>query len=425
MQNPDLASFPIASQLGRVLFGRFRIDSLIATGSMGAVFSAWDSERQEPCAVKLLLPTDKKQQQQMVNQRFVDEARLISQLCHPNIVEVWNHYEEPDGTLYLVMELLRGQDLYTVLRTQGSLPLPQVLQIVKQVGSALHTVHLAGMVHRDIKPKNIILLDDSESPGAASVKVIDFGLAKLSDQRRAPRRGSDGMLIGTPGYLPPEALSGISADVDGRADQWALAVVTYLMLSGRLPHEPDDSGVPRLDLVLVPPPPLGSLVAQLPPHIESAVARALAPDKSQRFPTVLDFVRALHNLPPAAPSCRGVPLFQVNHAEPTQLLVPALSARPTQPSSSHLETLVAAALAPSLTPTATVVSQGAGSVTPVVSPLDTTAPLLSAVPRRRLGPYVSPAISILGAVLAWCGVLWSHPLVRPPAASPPAACQSR
>ena len=298
MQTAELHCSPLTAQLGRTLSGRFRIDSLLGTGSMGAVFQAWDIEFGRPCAIKLLLPELAKHP--MVHVRFRDEARIAAQICHPNIVEVWAQYEEPDGTLYLVMELLRGQDLYTLLAARGRLPLAQVLHLVKQIASALHTVHLAGVVHRDIKPKNIILLNGNDPALPQTVKVIDFGLAKLHDQGKASRRGSDGMLIGTPDYLPPEAWNGVSADVDMRSDQWALAALTYLMLSGQLPHGGEADRQPRRGPgALTPlPPPLCDRVGDIPMHVDRAVARALAPSKEHRFPGIIDFLRALLNLPP-------------------------------------------------------------------------------------------------------------------------------
>ena len=402
--NHSLDSSALKAELGRVLSGRYRVDSLIAKGCMGAVFSSWDIERSAPCAVKLLLPKMKNEPQ--VLQRFADEARLLSQLCHPNIVEVFDHDQDPDGTLYLVMELLAGTNLDEVLRKHGCLPLPLALSIVKQVGSALHTAHLAGMVHRDIKPANIILLDADELSSTRTVKVIDFGLAKLADQRRAPRRGSDGMFIGTPAYLPPEAWNRVSADVDARTDQWGLAVVAYLMLSGHLPFKIEDSKLLRVPVARTPPPTLTSLVPQLPGYIQDAVARALSPDKEQRFPTVLDFVRALHKLPsasPIGPTGHGPP---IRSAEPTQLLAHLLAPMAPPPSSSRLDALVATALSPRGAPMATVVS-AAGDATPMLASLDSTVPGLGAEPRwPSLGRYLPAVLSLMGAVIAWGSVLW-------------------
>ena len=389
-----------------MLSSRYRLDALIGEGCMGAVFSAWDIERSAPCAVKLLLP--KMKDEPHIPQRFADEARLLSQVCHPNIVEVLDHDEDPDGTLYLVMELLAGIDLDRFVKQQICLPLPLALAIVKQVGSALHTLHLAGMVHRDIKPANIIVLDAAELSGPPTVKLIDFGLAKVADPIRAPRRGSEGMFLGTPEYLPPEAWNRVSSDVDARADQWGLAVVVYLMLSGRLPFEIEDRKLLRVPVGRTPAPALSSLLPQLPAHIDSAVARALSLDKEQRFPTVLDFVRALHNLPPASPVGMTTQCLPSRPAERTEVLAPVPRLAPTVPlpSFSPLKAPVATVLGPRAAPAATVVS-AAGSAASMLAALDSTMPGLSAGPRwSSLSRYIPAVLSMVGAVMAWGSVLW-------------------
>ena len=197
---------------GRVLRQRFRLDNVIGEGAMGAVYRAWDLHADRACAVKMLRPDTVRNQGAAV--RFCDEARIIAHLYHPHIVEMIEFGEERDGALFLAMELLSGMDLHTFLMREPHIPLPRALELVRQIGSALHCMHLAGVVHRDIKPRNIFLtqLDDG-APGW--VKVIDFGLSKVSD---ASSRGSDGLIIGTPEYLPPEAWNGRSRDVDPRAD---------------------------------------------------------------------------------------------------------------------------------------------------------------------------------------------------------------
>lgn len=405
----SLDSSALLAELGRVLSGRFRLDALIAEGCMGAVFSGWDLACEVPCAVKLLLPQVKDDPQ--VIQRFVDEARTLSQLCHPNIVEVLAHDQDTDGTLYLVMELLVGTTLDQVLKKQGRLSLAVTLSIIKQVGSALHMAHLAGIVHRDIKPANIILLGDDEHSCPQTAKVIDFGLAKLADQRKSPRRGSDGMFIGTPAYLPPEAWTRVSAEVDTRADQWGLAVIAYLMLSGQLPYVIEDIQFLRVPVARTPHPPLSSLVDQLPEHIETAVVRALSPDKEERFATILDFVRALHNLPLASPLCSTIPPPSTRSAQSAQST--HILAR------SHLVKSTPQ-LSPSLqveTPTAPANEMRRSSLKTVVSVVDSAKPALASLESTlpgvasgqggpSLGRYVPAMLSMLGAILAWGSVLW-------------------
>ena len=159
MDRSEIVSGAEDPNLGRTLHERYRIEERIGSGSMGAVYRAWDRRREQACAVKLLRLHVASRESVVV--RFCDEARIIARLCHPGIVELYDQGEEPDGTLFLVMELLRGQDLYEHLRLKPRLPLPRVLEIIRQIGSALHTVHLTGVVHRDIKPRNVITERDT------------------------------------------------------------------------------------------------------------------------------------------------------------------------------------------------------------------------------------------------------------------------
>ena len=153
MDRSEIVSGAEDPNLGRTLHERYRIEERIGSGSMGSVYRAFDVQREQPCAVKLLRLHVATRESVVI--RFCDEARIIARLYHPGIVELYDQGEDPDGTLFLVMELLRGQDLYTHLRAKPRLPLARVLEIVRQVGSALHTVHLSGVVHRDIKPRNV------------------------------------------------------------------------------------------------------------------------------------------------------------------------------------------------------------------------------------------------------------------------------
>ena len=162
MDRSECVSTAEDPNLGRTLRERYRIEELIGSGSMGSVYRAFDVLREQACAVKLLRLHVATRESVVI--RFCDEARIIARLYHPGIVELYDQGEEPDGTLFLVMELLRGQDLYAQLRAKPRLPLGRTLEIVRQVGSALHTVHLSGVVHRDIKPRNIA----SERAGAAN-----------------------------------------------------------------------------------------------------------------------------------------------------------------------------------------------------------------------------------------------------------------
>lgn len=313
--------------LGRAIHGRYLLIEQIGVGAFGAVYRARDLKNEQECAVKLLHLSAAESAQ--VSDRFWDEARYIAELCHPHVVESYDYGADADGTLFLCMELLRGRDLGSLLTEVSKLSVEQTLHIVRQVGSALHAVHQANIVHRDLKPKNIFLVErgdreghregegdrsgdrngdrngeDEEGSGSGGelplVKVIDFGLAKYLGAWAQDRdRGSAGMLIGTPDYLPPEAWSGNSSTIDPRADQWSLAVLTYRMLTGRLPFVGDgDMLRVRRAILESTPQPVRALEPSLPEHIEAALSRALSKDKEQRFRDIRDFLRALHDRAP-------------------------------------------------------------------------------------------------------------------------------
>jgi serine/threonine-protein kinase len=264
---------------------------------MGSVHQAWDPILKRPCAIKLLSHTAAGSQR--LTLRFLDEIRILMRLCHPNIVQCYDWGEEPGWGLFVVLELLPGPDLSVLLQDRRCLPLEEALGIVRQVGCALHAIHTIGVVHRDIKPANLVLASAPYAGGHLGlVKIIDFGLSGLIGIRD-PERGSEGMVIGTIEYMPPEALLGNSSLVDARSDQYALAMVLYRMLCGRVafPRPERNTGyVQRIKEY--PPPPPRALVPSLPARLNDTILRALSKRKEDRFPTLIEFLRALDELRP-------------------------------------------------------------------------------------------------------------------------------
>jgi serine/threonine-protein kinase len=295
----------IASQLvGRKLAGRYLLESVLGTGGVGTVYKARDEQSGSVLAIKMLQQLGPASDD--FQQRFFDEALITGQLFHPNIVQVIGFERDEDGSQFLIMELLRGQDLYDVLRERERLPLAKTLEIVRQVASALHAAHNLGVVHRDVKPSNIFLARHAHSEGGEVevVKVLDFGLSRdLSSQ--SLRRTAPGTIVGTMEYVAPEGTTGESEHVDFRSDQWALAVVTYRMLAGRLPF--DAKGIHALMSAIQTetPSPLRTHAPDVPDHVVAAIERAMAKKKEDRFESVPDFVRALHGLPPLRQAIRG------------------------------------------------------------------------------------------------------------------------
>ncbi len=286
------------SVVGQVLAERYQLEEVLGKGAMGAVYRATDRKLRQPCAVKVLHRLVDGQDE--LYSRFVTEAAAITQLFHPNIVQV-REFGQDRGTPFLVMEFLRGRDLHSLLQERTRLSLMQTLDVLRQVGSALHCAHTQGIVHRDIKPKNIFLGRQNNAYGDdfEVVKVVDFGLSKFLG-RKGRNETNAGMILGTPEYLSPEATLGIPSAVDYRTDQWALGVMAYRLLSGQLPFDSDDMLSLLLEIRDRQPAPLSRLVPELPPHVDAAIRRALAKKKEDRFATVQDFVRALDDLPSAS-----------------------------------------------------------------------------------------------------------------------------
>jgi serine/threonine protein kinase len=220
------------------------------------------------------------------------EARILAEVKHQHVVRLHDSGVLSDGTAYLAMELLAGRDLAHHLNESGPLPISLALTITLQVGKALAAAHHCGIVHRDIKPQNIIVCREGPSD-QVHAKVIDFGLAKVP--LGSGREHSDGIIIGSLEFLAPEATLGFSALVDARADQWALAVLAYRMLSGVLPFSlgPD----PMAGLVRIrsaPVRPLVELRPDIPACVERVILRALSKDKELRFPNMEQFIHALN-----------------------------------------------------------------------------------------------------------------------------------
>ncbi len=293
-----------ASFVGRVLAGRYLLEEVIGTGGMGAVYKARDEKTGTLLAIKVLHQLGNAADE--FNQRFFDEALIIGQLFHPNIVQVIGFDRDEDGSPFLLMELLRGKDMYDVLQEREKLPLDKTLEIVRQVASALHAAHNLGVAHRDVKPSNIFLARQSNSDGTESevVKVVDFGLSKELGAQQL-KRTAPGTIVGTLEYVSPEGTHGESELVDFRSDQWALAVVTYRLLSGRLPFEGKNIPVLLTAIQKEQPAPLRSHVPDIPEHVVVAIERAMAKKKEDRFASVPDFVRALYGLPALSESLRG------------------------------------------------------------------------------------------------------------------------
>jgi len=219
---------------GTVIRGKYRILEKLGQGAMGAVYKAVHLHFDEIRAVKVMsgeLTKDK-----TFLKRFQHEAIMARKLNHPNAVRVEDIDETEDGQPFIVMEYIAGRSLRSLIESNGPLPLSRVAPIIKDIASALNAAHLLGIVHRDIKPDNIILIGTKDGDSA---KVLDFGVAKMSAGLTGTKGGSlteSGAVVGTPLYMSPEQAKGIPSEkLDGRSDLYSLGVVMYQMLTGELP----------------------------------------------------------------------------------------------------------------------------------------------------------------------------------------------
>lgn len=258
---------------------------LIGRGGMAEVYSATSPTRNRSVAIKVLRSTLASEEQ--FRKRFMREAEIVSGLEHPNIVRVMDYGNENDA-YYIVMELLSGPDLNNLLKAEKQISLPKTIDLLRGIASALDYAHQHGLVHRDIKPSNV-MLDSSENP--PRVVLTDFGIAKISD---AHTRITNTGMLGTFDYIAPEQIQA-SAEVDGRADIYALAVMTYQLLTGRLPFERPNTGALLLAHLNAPPPDARELTRDLPRHTAHAIQKAMAKDPKDRHSTASEFIAQLEN----------------------------------------------------------------------------------------------------------------------------------
>ena len=264
---------------------------------MGEVWLARDGQRGADVAVKLLLD----QESRRARARFAFEALAPALAGSPHVVDVLGSGVANDGTPYLVMELLHGEDLGAHLKRAGTLVPAPLVALVGQVASALALAHGKGIVHRDIKPSNVFLCAPRDGRGSVFAKVLDFGVAKRGALHAdAPGQTGSSATVGTPHYMSPEQLLGREG-VDARADVWALGVLAFRALTGRRPFEGDTHGALTLAIMGTAPPKPSSVVPALGEAVDRWFLRACAVDPSQRFATITEAAASLGHALGVAP----------------------------------------------------------------------------------------------------------------------------
>ncbi|WP_434382586.1 protein kinase domain-containing protein [Melittangium boletus] len=280
--------------IGSILRDTYELVSVLGKGGMGKVYLARHLRLPgKQVAVKVLHTQEEITAEQYA--RFRREAEITSRLGHPNIVGVYDFYGQEGGAPCLVMEHLKGESLSQRIR-RGPVPLPEVMAIARQIGSALHAAHQVGVIHRDLKPGNIFLVP-TESGGVVTqqVKLLDFGISKIVSSQTM--QTVDDVLMGTPQYMSPEQAMGQNSTLDARSDLFALGSIVYELLSGVSPFDDDVMMRILYRIVQEPLPPLAPRCPDVPAEVCAVVEKALEKRPDDRYPSVAAFIEALTGSP--------------------------------------------------------------------------------------------------------------------------------
>lgn len=266
---PSLGTVIVVLGPGDVLGDRYRLDEFIASGGMGQVFRATDKTLNRTVAVKVLLPGLTSDAE--FGSRFRAEARIMASIGHPGVVGVYDYGESPEGTMFLVMAFVEGRPLGERIIREGALPVADTMAIVAQAADALHAAHSNGIIHRDVKPNNLLVSDNG------AVTLVDFGVARSSNVTSVTKVNA---VIGTALYMSPEQASG--KPISPSTDIYALGAVAYHCLTGAPPFTGNSPLEIAIKHLQDEPPPLP---AELPGSVRALVERAMAKDPQDRFPT--------------------------------------------------------------------------------------------------------------------------------------------
>jgi eukaryotic-like serine/threonine-protein kinase len=287
--------------------GRYRLDAPIGRGGMASVWRAIDTKLDRAVAVKRLHA--RLQDDPELEERFRREAQVVARLDHPHLVRLLDGGEEEDGSPYLVFELVEGEDLKEIVRTRGPLPPSQAARLCAQVARALAYAHQRGVVHRDIKSRNVLVTRDGDA------KLTDFGIARLMAAEPGTGLTTTGMMVGTSDYLAPEQAHG--GPVDARADVYSLGVVLYECLTGRLPFQGDTFVAVAMQHVQEPMPDPRAVSPDVPPRLATAVLRSGQKDPERRFQRAEDLALVLEGAASADGGTAIMPALPGPHDDDT------------------------------------------------------------------------------------------------------------
>jgi serine/threonine-protein kinase len=275
---------------GDILAGKYRVERVLGVGGMGVVVAAHHLQLDEKVALKFLLPEALMNPDAVA--RFAREARAAVKIKSEHVARVTDVGTLPNGAPYMVMEYLEGGDLAAWLEQRGALPLEQAVEFILQASVAVADAHALGIVHRDLKPSNLFCVRRSD--GQLSIKVLDFGISKMTDAS-ASAPGSmtrTSALLGSPLYMSPEQMRS-SRDVDRQTDIWALGVILFELMTGRPAFLADTVTELAIKVASEPPPPIRSFRPDVPDALEAIVAKCLEKDRRLRYRNVADLALAL------------------------------------------------------------------------------------------------------------------------------------
>ena len=275
-------------QESKIIIGKnYEVVAKLGEGGMGVVYKAVHNLSGQEVAIKMLPP--ELSQDENIRTRFINEARLLAKLDHPNIVTLYNFLEE-DMKFYLIMQFVKGKTLEEYIREKGKLSLDEAIRIFSQVCDALGYAHQMGVIHRDIKPANIMITSDMR------VKVMDFGIAKLTGGTKLT---ATGIAVGTVWYMSPEQIRG--AELDARSDLYSLGITLYEALTGRVPFNAQSDYEVRKSHVELPPPSPRSIDGSLPESVEKVLMKVLAKNPDERYQSAQEFKKAIESMGSSPP----------------------------------------------------------------------------------------------------------------------------
>ena len=273
--------------------GNYQVQSKLGEGGMGAVYLAVHPLIGKQVALKILHAEFAHNEE--ITERFLNEARAVNDIGHPNIVDILDYGVIPEGRgrlVYFIMEFLGGRSLKKVLRSEAPLPPERALAIGLQIADALAASHRHNIVHRDLKPDNVMLIQRGRQPDF--VKVLDFGIAKLTGEKpEGSRRTRTGIVMGTPAYMSPEQCEGKPDNIDHRTDIYALGILLFEMLTGQVPFKGEGYGEVLVQHIMQAPARPSQLTPMIPPHVEAVVLKALEKLALLRYPNMDVFMQAM------------------------------------------------------------------------------------------------------------------------------------